>query len=76
MRLFLHLFNLFLTQDTRLSSWKCNLPPGRKRGLRQEVVKGTALRPVEETARFLAAVREGVTQADRVELIGDDEVRV
>jgi len=39
-------------------------------------VKDVALRAVEETARFRAAVREGITQADRGELIEDDEVRL
>jgi predicted transcriptional regulator len=42
----------------------------------EEVVKKAALRLVEETARFRAAVREGVSQADRGELIDDDEVRL
>lgn len=40
-----------------------------------DVVRGAALRLVEETARFRADVREGVQQADRGELIDDDEVR-
>lgn len=39
------------------------------------VVKNAALRVVEETARFRAAVREGIAQADRGELLEDDEVR-
>lgn len=41
----------------------------------EEIVKNAALRLVEETARFRAAVREGVAQADAGELIDDDEVR-
>lgn len=38
-------------------------------------VKDIALRAVEETTRFRAAVREGIAEADRGELIDDDEVR-
>ncbi len=37
-------------------------------------VKDVALRAVEETTRFRAAVRQGVAQADRGELIDDDEI--
>ena len=37
-------------------------------------VKEVALRAVEETIRFRAAVRRGVAQADRGELIDDDEI--
>ncbi len=40
-----------------------------------EWVKDIALRAVEETTRFRAAVREGIAEADRGELIDDDEVR-
>jgi len=39
-------------------------------------VKDVALRLVEEDTRFRAAVREGITQADREELIDDEEVRL
>lgn len=39
-------------------------------------VKDAALRRAEERSRFIAAVREGIAQADRGELIDDDEVRV
>ena len=42
----------------------------------EHLVKDAALRLVEENARFRAAVREGVAQADRGELIDDDEVRL
>jgi predicted transcriptional regulator len=39
-------------------------------------VKDVALRAVEETARFRAAVREGLAEADREELLDDDQVRL
>jgi predicted transcriptional regulator len=42
----------------------------------EQVVKDAALRVVAETARFRDAVREGVAQADRGELIEDDAVRI
>jgi predicted transcriptional regulator len=42
----------------------------------ERLVKDAALRLVEEKNRFTAAVREGVAQADRGELIDDDEVRL
>lgn len=42
----------------------------------EHFVKDAALRVLEEKARFSAAVREGIAQADRGELINDDEVRV
>lgn len=42
----------------------------------EHFVKDAALRVVEEKARFSAAVREGIAQADRGELIDDDEVRI
>ncbi len=42
----------------------------------ERLVKEAALRLVEERNRFSAAVREGIAQADRDELIDDDEVRV
>lgn len=46
-------------------------------GLATELlVKDAALRLVEEKNRFSAAVREGIDQADRGELIDDDEVRL
>ena len=41
----------------------------------EHLVKNAALRLVEETARFRAAVKEGVAQADHGELVEDDEVR-
>jgi predicted transcriptional regulator len=41
----------------------------------ERLVKDAALRLVEEKNRFSAAVREGIAQADRDELIDDDEVR-
>jgi predicted transcriptional regulator len=40
----------------------------------EHFVKDAALRVVEEKIRFTAAVREGIEQADRGELINDDEV--
>ena len=40
----------------------------------EQLVKDAALRLVEETVRFRAAVREGIAQADRGELVDDDEV--
>ena len=42
----------------------------------EHLVKNAALRLVEETARFRVAVREGVAQADRGDLIEDEEVRL
>ena len=39
-------------------------------------LKDLALRAVEETSRFRLAVREGVAQADRGDLIDDDEIRL
>ena len=39
-------------------------------------VKEAALRRVEERNRFSAAVRAGIGEADRGELIEDDEVRI
>jgi predicted transcriptional regulator len=42
----------------------------------ERLVKDAALRFVEEKNRFSAAIREGIAQADRGELIDDDEVRV
>ena len=42
----------------------------------EDLVKNAALRLVEEDAKFRAAVREGVAQADRGEFIDDEEVRV
>ena len=41
----------------------------------EQLVKQAALRLVEEEAEFRAAVREGVAQADRGELIAHDEVK-
>ena len=41
----------------------------------EHLVKDAALRLVDETARFRAAVREGIAQADRGELLEDDTVR-
>ena len=41
----------------------------------EHLVKDAALRLVEEDAKFRAAVREGVAQADRGELVDDEEVR-
>jgi predicted transcriptional regulator len=41
----------------------------------EHLVKEAALRLVEERDRFSAAVREGLAEVDRGELIEDDEVR-
>jgi len=41
----------------------------------EHVVKNAAVRLVEKTARFRAAVREGITQADKGDLVDDDEIR-
>jgi predicted transcriptional regulator len=41
----------------------------------EHLVKDAALRLVEEDARYRAAVRHGIAQADRGELIEDDDVR-
>jgi predicted transcriptional regulator len=38
------------------------------------LVKDAALRLIEEDARFRAAVREGIAQADRGEFIEDEEM--
>jgi predicted transcriptional regulator len=42
----------------------------------EHLVKDAALRVVEERNRFSAAVREGIAEADRGELIDDDEIRL
>ena len=42
----------------------------------EQLVKDAALRLVEEEAQFRAGVRRGVEQADRGELINDEEVRI
>jgi predicted transcriptional regulator len=42
----------------------------------ERLVKDAALRLVEEKNRFSAAVRAGIAQADRGELMDDDEVRI
>jgi len=39
-----------------------------------ELVKGAALRLLEEDARFRAGVRKGVEQADRGEFIDEEEM--
>jgi predicted transcriptional regulator len=41
---------------------------------KEGLVRDAALRMVDETARFRAAVREGIEQADRGELLEDGEV--
>jgi predicted transcriptional regulator len=40
----------------------------------ERLVKDAALRLIHEDARFRAAVREGVAQADRGELIEEEEM--
>jgi predicted transcriptional regulator len=42
----------------------------------EQLVKNAALRVIEETSRFRAAVQEGIAQADRGELMDDEEVRL
>ncbi len=42
----------------------------------ERLVKEAALRLLQEDARFRAAVREGVAQADRSEFIEEDEMDV
>ena len=42
----------------------------------EHLVKEAALRLLEEDEQFRAAVREGITAADRGELIDDEEVRL
>jgi predicted transcriptional regulator len=41
---------------------------------KEGLVRDAALRMIDETARFRAAVREGIEQADRGELLEDDDV--
>jgi len=41
----------------------------------EELVKSAALRLVEEDAQFRAAVRRGIVQADRGELISHEDVK-
>ena len=41
----------------------------------QHLVRDAALRLVEDDTKFRAAVRDGIAQADRGELIDDEEVR-
>lgn len=40
----------------------------------ERLVKDAALRLLEEEARFRAAVREGIAQADRSEFIDEEEM--
>ena len=40
----------------------------------ERLVKDAALRLLQEEARFLAAVREGIAQADRGEFIDEEEM--
>ena len=40
----------------------------------EHLVKDTVLRMLEDNARFRAAVREGIAQADRGEFIEEDEM--
>jgi predicted transcriptional regulator len=42
----------------------------------ENFVRDAALRAVEENNRFRAAVRDGIAEADRGELIDDEEVRL
>jgi predicted transcriptional regulator len=42
----------------------------------ERLVKDAALRLLQEDARFRAAVREGIAQADRGEFIEEDEMDV
>ena len=48
---------------------------GAKAGTEPETIaKDAALRLLEDEARFRAAVREGITQADRGEFIEEEEM--
>jgi len=40
----------------------------------EQLVKNTVLRLLDQDARFRAAVREGIAQADRGELIEEEEM--
>jgi predicted transcriptional regulator len=40
----------------------------------ERLVKEAALRPLQDDTRFRAALREGIAQADRGELIEEDEM--
>jgi predicted transcriptional regulator len=42
----------------------------------ERLVKDAALRLLQEDARFRAAVREGIAQADRGEFIEEDEMNI
>jgi predicted transcriptional regulator len=42
----------------------------------EDLVKDAALRLLEEDARFRAGVREGITQADRGQLIDEQDMDV
>jgi predicted transcriptional regulator len=42
----------------------------------EQLVKDTIIRMLEAQSRFRSAVRKGVEQADRGELIEDDDVRL
>jgi predicted transcriptional regulator len=42
----------------------------------ERLVKDAALRLLEEDEHFRAAVREGIAEADRGELIDDEELRL
>ena len=41
----------------------------------EQLVKQTVNRMLHDRARFIAGVRRGIEQADRGELVDDDEVR-
>ena len=64
----------WISRRSRKSSFlKLRAIPGKDA---EHWVKDVALRAVEETTRFRAAVRQGVAQADRGELIDDDEIHL
>jgi predicted transcriptional regulator len=56
-------------QEIQLSQIATHAGTGAER-----LVKDTALRLLEEESRFRAAVREGVAQADRGELVDEGEM--
>ena len=75
----------FRTLFRRLSKrWTFISPPSREAQLAQiattadtgaeRLVKDAALRLLQEDARFRAAVREGIAQADRGEFIEEEEM--
>ena len=56
-------------QEARLAQIAANTGTGT-----EELVKDAALRLLDEDARFRAAVREGIAEADRGEFIEEEEM--